>query len=159
MDVTASAYHIRVAPRKMDLLVKTIKNLLPKTAAMTLAHLNKSGSSPLRKVIESALANAQNKKIDTESITFKKIEVLQGPSMKRFHAVSRGMAHGYKKRMSHIKITLTDAPVKKEAAHVKKVKSEVKIEKNSKSEIPNSKQFDKLTILSNVEGQIQNTNT
>ena len=51
----------------------------------------------------------QNKKnVAVDALSFKIIEVMGGPSMKRWHAVSRGQAHSYKKRMTHVRIVLTD---------------------------------------------------
>lgn len=109
MEIQATSQFIRVTPRKMQLLVKGIKSMHPSDAVVTLSYLKKSGAMPLKKVILSALANAKNKSVsDTKNLEFKKIEILTGPVMKRFRPVSRGMAHQYKKRMSHIKVVLTE---------------------------------------------------
>lgn len=121
MDIYATAKYVRVSQRKMTLLVGSIKELSPEVALQKLQFTNKSGALPLSRVIASALANAKNKNQNAAPFVFKTIEVVSGGAMKRFRAVSRGMAHTYKKRMSHIKVVLT--------------------EKKSNNQIPNTKQI------------------
>ncbi len=58
--------------------------------------------------LASAIANAKQKQGNSENLWIKAVEVMEGPVMKRWHAVSRGMAHPYKKRMTHIRIILSD---------------------------------------------------
>jgi large subunit ribosomal protein L22 len=107
MDTQATARYIRISPRKMLLLVDSIKNQRPQQAVETLTYLHKSGAADLKKVIASALANAKNKNVAAlTDLEFKHIDVLPGSAMKRFRAVSRGMAHTYKKRMSHVTVVL-----------------------------------------------------
>lgn len=109
MEITATVKYLRVSPRKMQLLAKSVKEMPATEAAVTLGHINKSGAKTLQKLISSALANAKNKAIATAGELFiKEIQVLPGTAMKRFRAVSRGMAHSYKKRMSHVHVILTD---------------------------------------------------
>ncbi len=109
MKASATAKYIRVAPRKLLNLVGAIKNLRPTEALAKLEYTEKSGAKHLYKVIASAISNAKNLQIaDATGLTFEKIEVLPGSAMKRFRAVSRGMAHTYKKRMSHIRVVLTE---------------------------------------------------
>ena len=60
------------------------------------------------KTVSSAIANAKQKGIEETGLRFKTIEIMGGPAIKRFNAVSRGQAHAYKKRMTHIRIILTD---------------------------------------------------
>lgn len=108
METQAIARFVRISPRKMDLLVRSIKDMQPRQAVVMLEFMRKSGAEPLHKVISSALASARNHNMAMENIQFKAIEVGKGSSMKRFRPVSRGMAHEYRKRMSHIKVVLTD---------------------------------------------------
>lgn len=129
MDIIATSKYIRVSPRKLDLLVKSVRDLKPTQAVATLAYINKSGAAPLKKVIVSALANAKQQKIGTDLLTFKEIQVLSGSGMKRFRPVSRGMAHSYKKRMAHVKVILTET--KPSVAEVKKETVEKTEEKSS----------------------------
>ena len=110
MIYQATAKHIRVSTRKVRLVADMIRGLTPAAALKTLSLSPKSAAKPISDVLKSALANAEGKKADSKILTFKTIEIMGGPAMKRFHAVSRGMAHAYKKRMTHIRIILTDDP-------------------------------------------------
>lgn len=142
MEITAQAHYIRVSPRKMQLLTKSIKKMQPEQAVTTLSYIQKSGAIPLKKLINSALANAKVKNGGI-SFTFKHIQVLPGGAMKRFRAVSRGMAHSYKKRMSHVKIVLTDEKTRSVQPKIEKNVKTIEIEENSKSQIPNTKKSTK----------------
>jgi len=63
----------------------------------------------IKKVIESAVANADYKKtIDLDKLFVKTITVDQGPVMKRFRPRAQGRATGVRKRMSHINIVLDE---------------------------------------------------
>lgn len=68
----------------------------------------KNAAKPLSGVIKSAIANAKEKNAKEDMLTLHTVEVMEGPVMKRWRAVSRGRAHGYKKRMSHVRIVLSD---------------------------------------------------
>lgn len=108
MEYQATSKYVRVSTRKVRLVADSIRHMKPDIAFLYLSSLPKSASEPMVKVLRSALANAKEKQVKTEGLTFKKIEVMGGPVMKRWRAVSRGMAHGYKKRMTHIRVVLTD---------------------------------------------------
>lgn len=110
MEYQATEKYVRVATRKVRLMADAIRALGPVDALARLKLERKSASDPLSRAIASALANAAQKKADTQSLRFKTIEVMGGPAMKRFRAVSRGQAHSYKKRMTHIRIIITDEP-------------------------------------------------
>lgn len=108
MDYQAIAKYVRMSPRKVGLVAQGVKRLAPAQAIAYLGRLPKRAGAPLSHVIASAMANAKEKKADEASLTMKSIEVLRGPVMKRWRAVSRGQAHAYKKRMTHIRVILTD---------------------------------------------------
>lgn len=129
MDIIAEAKYIRMGPRKVRGVVDAVKHLAPNIALLHLGAMPRRAAAPIAKVLKSALANATNNaKIAQESLSIKSIVVSGGPALKRWRPVSRGRAHPYKKRMSHIRIVLTDnAPMKSEKL---KVKSEKKGEKN-----------------------------
>ncbi|MFZ5845129.1 MAG: large ribosomal subunit protein uL22 [Patescibacteria group bacterium] len=106
MEYQATAKYLRFSPRKALLVADSIRHLTPEAALVALANLPKAAAKPLIKVITSALANAKQKGIGTETLRFKTIEVMSAPALRRFRAVSRGMAHTYKKRMTHIRVVL-----------------------------------------------------
>jgi large subunit ribosomal protein L22 len=114
MEYQATSKYIRTTTRKLRLIADLIREMSPSEALIQLDHMPKLGAEPMGKALASAIANASQKKAAGESLRFKTIEVMGGPVMKRFHAVSRGQAHSYKKRMTHVRIILTDEGEKKE---------------------------------------------
>jgi large subunit ribosomal protein L22 len=114
MEYQAIAKHIHTSTRKVRLVADAIRELKPAQAIIALERMPKQAAKPLEAVIASAVANAKQKGVDINSLSFKTIEVMGGPAMKRFRAVSRGVAHSYKKRMTHVRIIVTDKNVEQE---------------------------------------------
>ena len=108
MEYQAIAKYIRMSPRKVRLVAHAVKRLSPMDALIKLRELPKRAGGPLIDVVASVIANVKDKKADITKMRFKSIEVSHGPTMKRIRAVSRGQAHGYKKKMTHIRVVLTD---------------------------------------------------
>lgn len=101
--------YIRMSPRKLRLIAKAVVKLDPSEALVHLKFTTKNAADPLSKVIKSALANAKtNFGAKPENLRFKEIQVMEGPTYKRWRAVSRGMAHSIMKRTSHIKVVLEE---------------------------------------------------
>ncbi|MBI1919174.1 50S ribosomal protein L22 [Candidatus Microgenomates bacterium] len=110
MEVKAVSKFLKISPRKLRLLADSLKRLSAVEAVAMLKFVKKSASQPLRKTIESAIANATNNlKLPKENLRIKSLEVGEGGSFKRFRPSGRGRIHPYKKRMSHIKIILEEA--------------------------------------------------
>lgn len=108
MEISVAAKDVRVSARKARLVAKAVKNLPLPRARDYLSLLAKKGARPVLKALESAVANARNKKLDTENLKIKNILVDEGRRMKR-RDKSRGARFGggvIQKRMSHIKIVL-----------------------------------------------------
>lgn len=109
MEYSATAKYIRTSPRKLRLVAKSMKlGGLVMDALVRLGAASQRAAGPLETALKSAVAGARQKNVSVDTLRIKKIEVMGGPVMKRFHAVSRGTAHGYKKRMTHVKVILTD---------------------------------------------------
>ena len=116
MEYIAITRSVRISPRKVRLVADVIRNKQAIGALRTLSVISKIASRPLQKTIKSALANAEyqekqkpdGKKIDTEKLMIKSIEISEGAALKRFHPSTRGRTHPYKKRGSHIKIVLEE---------------------------------------------------
>ncbi|OGH17872.1 MAG: 50S ribosomal protein L22 [Candidatus Levybacteria bacterium RIFCSPHIGHO2_02_FULL_37_10] len=107
MEIIARAQSIRISPRKVRLVADGIRSLSLDKALNALSLTQKRGASVLNTVLKSAISNAiNNAKKNKELLFIKGIEVWDGPAIKRFHASTRGRAHPYKKRSSHIKIIL-----------------------------------------------------
>ena len=108
MEYQATTKYVRVSTRKVRLVADSVRKLTPAAALDALSQMIKSAAVPLSKTIASAIANAKLKGAADESLRFKTIEIMGGPSMKRWHAVSRGQAHAFKKRMTHIRVILEE---------------------------------------------------
>jgi len=109
MEYQAKAKYLRISTRKVRLVADAIRPLSVERALQQLSIMSKRAGSFLKKVIDSAVANAKVKNgKEVSNLRFARIDISEGPSMKRWHAVSKGTAHAYKKRMTHIKVVLTD---------------------------------------------------
>ncbi len=113
MEYQATAKYLRISTRKLRLVADSIRPLSPSAAITKLMNMPKQAAGPLADVIRSTLANAKQKQAKEEALHFKTIEIMGGPVLKRWHAVSRGQAHAYKKRMTHVRIVLTDEKAKR----------------------------------------------
>lgn len=113
MDITAQIKYLHASPKKMKALGRIVVGLTPSDAMDKL--LFTSGKAPrlLLSAIKSASVNAQNNhKLDISTLKIKTVQILKGPTMKRWQPVSRGMAHQIKKRMTHITVVLASKEVK-----------------------------------------------
>jgi len=92
-------------------LVADVVRGKPVGEALTLlSFMPKKGARIIKKVLESALANAdQNPSIDIETLYVKKIVIDEGPRLKRWRPRAMGRAYGIKHRLSHITIVLDEA--------------------------------------------------
>ncbi|MBI5621131.1 50S ribosomal protein L22 [Candidatus Gottesmanbacteria bacterium] len=108
MEFSATAKYVRMSPRKVELVARAVRRLSPGVALTRLTSIPKRAGAPIGAVLASAIAGAKEKKAYTSALRIRSIEVLPGPVMKRWHAVSKGQAHAFKKRMTHIRVTLTD---------------------------------------------------
>lgn len=108
MEITTIQKYIHTSPRKLRLVADMVRNTTPGRALEMLQFTNKAATEPLSKAIKTALANAKAQNLDQENLVFKKLEVDEGPKMKRFRAGAKGRAKPYKKRMSQIKIVLSE---------------------------------------------------
>lgn len=108
MEASMIQKYIHTSPRKIRLVADLIREVSPSKALDILRSTPKAAAEELKKVIEAVLANAKQKGLDAAKLTFNKIEINESMKMRRFRAGTRGRAKPYKKRMSHIKIVLTD---------------------------------------------------
>ena len=109
MEVKASLIYARVGEQKARLVANLVRGKDVSEAIKTLTFLNKKSALMIKKVIESAVANADYKKtIDLDKLFVKTITVDQGPVMKRFRPRAQGRATGVRKRMSHINVVLDE---------------------------------------------------
>jgi len=110
MEARAVAKYLRVSPQKARLVADVVRGKPVGAALQTLGVMPKKSARMIRKVLESALANAdQNPNIDVDILYVKKVCVDQGPQLKRFHPRAMGRAYGIKHRLAHITVVLDEA--------------------------------------------------
>ena len=107
MEIKSVQKYLISSPRKLREVASLVRELTPSDAVERLPYLNKRASGPLRKVINTAIANAKQKGVSESDLVFKEIQINEGPRLKRFRAGARGRAKPYKRRMSHIRVVLT----------------------------------------------------
>lgn len=109
MEVKASLRYARVSAQKARLVANLIRGKDVSEAIKTLTFLNKKSAGLMKKIVESAVANADYKKtIDLDKLYVKTIMVDEGPVLKRFRPRAQGRATGVRKRMSHINVVLDE---------------------------------------------------
>lgn len=108
MQVVSERKFVKLAPRKVRLVADAVKKVLdPDKAIKLLTVMPKAAAIPIRLTIKTALADAESTfKLDVTKLKLKNIIVNEGPVLKRFNPISRGSAHPYLKRTSHIKVIL-----------------------------------------------------
>lgn len=106
MEIVAVQKFLLTSPRKLRVVVSFIKKMKPKEAIEKLPFVGKRAEEPLRKVIQTALANAKDRGVSEGELVFKEIQINEGPRLKRGRPVSKGQWHPIKKRMSHIRVVL-----------------------------------------------------
>ncbi len=109
MMATAKLRYARISPQKCRLVADQIRGLRVEKASEVLAFSEKKAADIIKKVLDSAIANAEhNNGADVDELVVAKIQVDEGPMMKRVHARAKGRANRVVKRMSHVVIGVSD---------------------------------------------------
>ncbi len=119
MEVKAKTRFIRMSHRKLQLVADLVRGRIIEDALSRLYFCNKRAAIPVRKVIESALANAKEQygaiTEKGEVIYIKDIQIGKGPIMYRIRPYARGRMKRIRHRLSHIFVTIdTHHPTPKE---------------------------------------------
>ena len=119
LKVRAVARGVDQTPRKVGLVASLVRNRTVADALVILEHVPKRAALPVKKVIESAKANAVNNHgLDAKTLTITTLTVTTGPRLRRFKPASRGRALPFEKKTSHILVEVSgqEKPKKKPAA-------------------------------------------
>ncbi|WP_342252559.1 50S ribosomal protein L22 [Spiroplasma endosymbiont of Amphibalanus improvisus] len=109
MDAQAHLKMIRISPRKVRLVVDTVRNQNVGEALKILENTNKRSALPIKKLLNSSIANAVNNNgLDTEKLFIKEIFVNEGPTLKRFRPRAHGRSYQILKRTSNVTIKVSD---------------------------------------------------
>jgi large subunit ribosomal protein L22 len=109
MEVKAKLRFARIGAQKARLVADMIRGKSINETMRILAFQNQKAGRMMKKLVESAVANAEVKQvIDVDNLYVKTIYVDEGPVIKRFIPRSQGRATEIKKRMSHINVILDE---------------------------------------------------
>ena len=109
MRAHARARYIRQSPYKVRLVLDLVRGLPVEQALTVLQFTNRRAAGPVRKVLSSAVANAEhNLALDPEELFVSQAYADEGPTLKRFRPRARGRATRVRKRTSHITIVVSE---------------------------------------------------
>ncbi len=109
MEARAKVSYARISPRKVKIVIDLIRNKPVGTALGILKHTPKAASDIVEKLLNSAIANAENNhNMDVEKLFVAEVYANAGPTLKRIYAQGKGSAARIRKRTSHISIVLRE---------------------------------------------------
>ena len=109
MEVQALTRNARMSPKKVREVARTIQGRTANDAVEYLTLIPRKSARLIVKTLKSAIANAENNNnLASDSLTVKSAVVENGPVLKRFKAGAKGTAMPRRKKMSHIRIVLSD---------------------------------------------------
>ena len=108
----ATLSNYRQSPRKVRIVADMMRGKRVEDAIITLSFVPKRSAEPLKKLLESAVANAKNLSIPLENLVVKTIGVDGGKILYRRLPMSRGRAFVMRKRTSHVNIVLEEVAPK-----------------------------------------------
>ena len=124
----------RQSPRKVRLVANLVRGKKVDRALILLSATDKKSTTPLKKLVESAIANAKSSGTKKEDLIIKEIQVNEGIVFKRYKPRARGRASAIRKKTSHVSIVLgeqlkkTQTTKDKEQTKPKSEKPKVKTE-------------------------------
>ena len=109
MEVAAKLKYARISPQKCRLVADQVRGMPVEGALQVLQFSQKRAAHMVRKVLESAIANAEhNEGADIDELKVSAIYIDQGPVLKRIKARAKGRADRILKRTSHITVRVGD---------------------------------------------------
>lgn len=109
MEATAKVTHVRMSPRKVQIVLDLIRNQPADKAMAILKYTPKAACEVVSKLLKSAMANAENNKdMDVSKLYVAECYVCPGPTLKRIRPRAQGRANRILKRTSHITLVLKE---------------------------------------------------
>lgn len=109
METSAVAKFVRISPRKIRLIMDQVRGKRVDEALNMLSFAPQKGALILKKLIDSAVANAeQNSGVDVDALFVKRVYADEGPTLKRFRPRAQGRATRIRKRSSHLTVVLDE---------------------------------------------------
>ena len=116
MAIVAKLNHLRMSPRKVRLAANLVRGMDVDEAETQLAHMPKRATEPLRKLLRSAIANAEhNFQKERATLFIQTLMVNEGTPLKRYRPRAFGRASDIRKRVSHITLALGERAQTKKA--------------------------------------------
>jgi large subunit ribosomal protein L22 len=133
MEVKASTNFLRIAPRKVRLVIDAVRGQKIDQAIIRLRFIEKAAAEPVLKLLKSAVDNARQKGLDVSTLVVKEILANQGPIMYRYRPRAMGRATPIRKRTTHVNVVLEGkelaAPKKEEKPKAAKAPAKAKAAK------------------------------
>ena len=108
-EAAASMRGLRTSPRKLNLVAQTIRGKTASAALAELAFSRRRIARDVRKVLQAAIANAENNhQLDVDRLFVKEATVGHSFALKRFHARARGRAGRVEKPFSHLTVVVAE---------------------------------------------------
>jgi large subunit ribosomal protein L22 len=109
METRAVAKYVRISPRKIRLVMNQVRGKQVGEALNMLSFTPKRGARILKKLVNSAIANAeQNTGVDVDSLYIMQVYADEGPTLKRWRPRAQGRATSIRKRTSHLTVVLNE---------------------------------------------------
>jgi large subunit ribosomal protein L22 len=109
MQIEAKLKYARISAQKARLVADQIRGLKVEKALNVLSFSARKGAGIIKKVLESAIANAEhNEGADIDELRVAVVKIDEGPTMKRIRARAKGRANRVMKRTSHISLTVAE---------------------------------------------------
>ena len=109
MEAKANAKFVRISPRKVNVVLDLVRGKDVKYAEAVLKHTPKAACEPLLKLLNSAMANAENNhNMDVSKLYVAECFVSQGPILKRIRPRAQGRAYRIDKKTSHVTLVLKE---------------------------------------------------
>ena len=154
MQVTAKLRHLRMSPRKVRLVADMIRGQDVSSVEKQLNFINKKATRPILKLLNSAIANAENNfKLKKDSLYISELRVDAGPILKRWRPRAMGRAAPINKRTSHISIILDEKAISETKKEVEDIseKKKKKDKKNIDKDVKVLKSLDEVKELEKVK--------
>lgn len=110
MSIFAQLRNLKTTPRKTRLVVDLIRGKSVEEAERLLTFSSKEVAKPLLKLLRSAIASADLKKLSKDRLYIQTLTATAGATLKRFKPQAFGRANVVRKRWSHVRLTLEERP-------------------------------------------------
>lgn len=109
MEIRAKARFVRISPQKIRLVMGQVRGKRVEEALNLLSFAPQKGAKILKKLLDSAVANAQqNADVDVDALYIARIYADEGPTLKRWRPRAQGRATRIRKRTSHLTVVLDE---------------------------------------------------